>query len=370
MESEEFSGIEKKEYVENFKKSFSYDKLLEAINSVKGLRVLIIGDAVIDVYSYVLPKGRAIKDPILSTEFKSEESFAGGSLAIANHVSSYVDDVKLVTLLGDQNSHTEFILNSLAPNVQLKTFVKKNSPTIVKKRYVDSYRKNKLFKVEYINDQPISKELSEEIVGYLSEELPKVDLVIVLDYNHGFINSGIRKVLTEKSKFVSINSQLNSSNIGYNYISRYGKADFICMNEEEMRLPLMMKFENIEEVIGTFYNKFGHRKFLVTRGKRGCIFFSSGEKYCTPTLVEKVVDTVGAGDAVFAITSLLACGNAEKEMIPFVANCAGGIGANIVGNKEPVSKEKLLKFIRDLYHEAETKGKLIEMIEKLYSEIV
>ena len=360
---------EKKQFIEQIKKKFGHEELLEKINLLKNLKVLVIGDTIIDVYTYVLPKGRAIKDPILSTEFTSEDIFAGGALAVANHVSSYVDCVSMVTLIGDHNSYTEFINQSLSKNIQLKTFVKENSPTIVKKRYIDSYRKNKLFKVEYMNDKPIPKELSEQIKNYLSEELPKYDLVLVLDYNHGFIDNEIKKILQEKSKFLSLNVQTNSANMGYNYVTSYDHSDFICMNEEELRLPLMMKFENIEEVINQFSNKFGHKQFLVTRGKKGCIFSSYGKNYSAPILIEKIVDTVGAGDAVFAIASLLACIKIDEEIIPFIANCAGGLGANIIGNKEPVSKEKLLNFVEKLYYESITKNRLLEMMEKLYDDL-
>ena len=58
-----------------------------------------------------------------------------------------------------------------------------------------------------------------------------------------------------------------------------------------------------------------------------------------------------------------------KEIIPFIANCAGGLGANIIGNKESVNKEKLLNFVEKLYYESVTKTRLLEMMEKLYDEL-
>ena len=59
---------------------------------------------------------------------------------------------------------------------ELKGFVRENSPTTLKKRYVDYYKNNKLFKIEYMNDSPISKDLTEDIVNYLHKELPGYDL--------------------------------------------------------------------------------------------------------------------------------------------------------------------------------------------------
>jgi len=342
--------VDRNQYIKKTKGIISLEELSRNLGSFKNLKVLVIGDSIIDNYVFVWPKGRAVKDPILSTEFILEEKYAGGVLAAANHLCSYVNKINLVTLIGDQNSQLEFIKNSLPENVELKAFVKENSPTTIKKRYIDYHRKNKLFKVEYINDKPISEILSNEIVNYLSTELPKYDLVITTDFGHGFIDNRIRDVLEEKSNFLSIDVQSNSANMGYNYINYYKKPDFIVMNEEELRLPLMMRFEEIDEVIDKFHEKFKYKKFLVTRSKNGCIFFNQGKKYNAPALTDNIVDTVGAGDAVFAITSLFTYLNSKNEIIPFVANSAGGLEANIMGNKEFITKKKLLNFIKEIYN--------------------
>lgn len=332
-------------------REFTLENISQNLDRLKNKSVLCIGDSVIDKYIFVSPKGRAMKDPVLSNRFESEENYAGGVLAVANHLSSYVDKVKLVTLIGDQNSQLEFIKNSLRGNIELKAFTKENSPTITKARYLDFYRGNKLFKVEYMNDSPISEELSNDIEGYLFEELPMYDLTISLDYDHGFMNKKIREILQTKSNFLALNVQLNSSNFGFNYVTRYKNPNFITLNEIEMRLPLMMKFEDIKEVMNKFCKEFGYSQFLVTTGKEGCIFFKNGKKYCHSALTKKVIDTVGAGDAVFALASLFSYLNADNKMIPFISNCAGAIAANILGNKEFVTKDKLLKFVKETYHE-------------------
>ncbi len=337
-----------KKCIETIKNKFNYEEFSKKLDSSKNLRALVIGDSIIDQYVFVLTKGRAIKDPILSTSFKEEESYAGGALATANHLSSYINQIKLVTLIGDQNPQLDFIKNALSKNIELKYFIKENSPTTIKRRYINAWRNNKLFKIEYINDQPISKNLSKEIVDYLSNELPKHDLIIVSDFGHGFINNPIRDVLEEKSPFLSANVQSNSANMGYNYINHYKNLDFIVMNEEELRLPLMMRFEDINEAMFKFYEKFKFEKFLVTMGKEGCLFFNKGELYKGPALIKKVVDTVGTGDAVFSIASLFVYLNTDNEIIPFIANCAGALKSKYMGNKENVSKDKLIKFINEV----------------------
>ena len=127
-----------------------------------------------------------------------------------------------------------------------------------------------------VDDKPIDKDLREEVVNYLDKEIPKYDLVIVADFGHGFIDDTIKRKLEEKSKFLALNVQSNSSNLGYNYFNLYEKSDFISMNEQEMRLPLLKRFEELDEIIKEMHNKFRHNNVLITKGNEGVIFVNKG----------------------------------------------------------------------------------------------
>ncbi len=312
------------------------------------LKVLVIGDTIIDKYVFVRPKGRAIKDPILSVGYVSHESYAGGILAIANHLSDFVDSITLVTLLGDEDIEEEFIKRSLPKNVTFKPFTKPGAPTTKKKRFIDSYRNNKLFKIEYMNDRPISDALTEELLASITEEAGKHDLVVVGDFGHGFLNQKLRQTLCEFDTPLHVNVQSNSSNMGYNYVTQYATPDFLSMDEEELRLPLMRRFEPVEEVVTEFHERFGHPLFLVTVGKKGAIVCEGGSIYKAPAFTTDVVDTVGAGDALFAISSLFVAAGLPARELPLIANAAGAIKVRYMGNKESITKEKLLSYLDGL----------------------
>jgi rfaE bifunctional protein kinase chain/domain len=336
------------EFLQGVQKKYSLSTINALLESMKDLRVCVIGDTIIDHYVYVRPKGRAIKDPILSVEHVGDEKMAGGILAIANHVSDFVGDVTVVTLLGKGDEELDFIKRSVRKNVALQCFTKKDAPTITKKRYVDFTRGNKLFKIEYMNDAPLDQHATREIVSYLKERLPSFDLVIVGDFGHGFINKDIIDVLEDKAKFLAVNVQSNSANMGYNYFHKFKKVDFITFDEDELRLPLQMRFEKVDEVIDRASDLYNLPMFLVTLGKKGSVFVNNRRKIPAPVLTTQVKDTVGAGDALFAITSLFIYANADEGLIPLVANSAGGIAVNIVGNKESVTREKLTGFLKGI----------------------
>ena len=336
-------------FIKQIKSEFTLSYIDKLFSSTQKLNVLIIGDTIIDEYTFVASKGRAVKDPILSTEFKHNEKYAGGILAIANHVSSFVNSITVLTLLGDKEPQLEYVSNSLNKNITLRYFVKENAPTTVKKRYIDAYRNHKLFKVEYINDTPITEKLTEEITTFLKEEASKYDLVLVADFGHGFLNAKIRREIEDKARFLALNVQSNSSNMGYNLFNQYQRADFITMNDDEMRLPFSKRFEEPSSIIKEIQEKLQFNNILLTQGKKGCIYFQNAEVYPAPTLTTSVKDTVGAGDALFSIAALCVFIKAEPELVPFIANVAGGIASNIMGNKESVTRERISTFIADLY---------------------
>jgi len=350
-----------KEYVSKLKSGYSSKELADNLDSLKDIQVLVIGDTIIDEYCFTTLKGRAIKDPILSVEYLYTEKYAGGILAIANHISDYVKKIQIITTIGDRKTNLDFIKNNLKGNISLKYFTKENSFTTVKKRYINKSHGDKLFKVEYMNDMPIKEELEEEIINYLIDEIPKYDLVIVGDFGHGFISEKIIRTIENYSNFLAVNVQTNSANMGFNPIDKYKKVDFAVMNLKEMQYTIRDRFGNYRKLIDKFALKTGFKQFLVTLGGDGCIYNDHGNLYYVPSLSLDIKDTVGAGDAIFAIVSLLHFKNINNALIPFYANAIGGVAIQIIGNKESVTKLRINKFIEELFNECECqKNDLLE----------
>lgn len=341
--------MDKSEYLENIKSEYPLRHIADMISKFRKIKAIVIGDTIIDEYHFTIPKGRAIKDPILSVDYIKDESYLGGILAIANHISNFVDEVKCVTALGDRENKKDFIESAINKNVKLKFFVKEDSPTTVKRRYLNITHKEKLFKVENINDAPISSAVEEEFRDYLKQELPKYELILVGDFGHGLLTDNIIKVIEENSSYLSVNSQCNSANLGFNYVTRYRTPSFVTMDVQELRYAVADRFSGVSTLMNKLFDKAGFSKFLVTMSKEGSGFFNAGEKRFSPAFVMRPQDTVGAGDAVFSITSLFAYCNYDK-IIPFISNCVGGIAVSYMGNKEYITKEELLDFIEKVYN--------------------
>ena len=85
--------MEETVYLERTKKEHSLEQIKKMISQFKKIKTLVIGDTIIDEYHFTIPKGRATKDPILSVDYVRQDKYAGGILAIANHISNFVDEI-------------------------------------------------------------------------------------------------------------------------------------------------------------------------------------------------------------------------------------------------------------------------------------
>ncbi len=274
-------------------------------NRVRDYKVLLVGDGITDEYRYVTPIGKSIKDDTLSTKYDSHrESFHGGVWAAAEHVKGFCSQVDV--MVGDK-----IMLN---------------------RRYVDKTYMRKLFTVHHIHD------LKEPIKEY---DIGSYDLVIVTDFGHGCLTPELIKRLTSEAKFLAVNAQTNSTNFGFNLITKYPRVDFVVIDEIEARLAAHDRDSPIEDVI----LKLGFNKIIVTMGNLGAIGYDHGGFVREDALTDKVVDTIGAGDAFLCVTAPFAKAGLPMRDLVRIGNAAGAIKVGIVGHRTSVNRESLEKYL-------------------------
>lgn len=336
------------DFLAGFRKRFDAEAILADLERLKGLKVLVIGDTIIDEYHYCRPLGKSSKSPTISSILLREEAYAGGVLAIANHLEQFAGRVDLVTCLGAKDERRAMIEEKLAPGVERTYFVRPDGPTPIKRRYLDHYLDIKLFEVTFMNDEPVSGALERSIIAELERKLPQCDLVVVADFGHGMLSTGIIDVLQRSGKYLVVNAQTNSNNYGYNYITKYTRTDYISIDEAELRLPFGAKREPLDGLIDRLQAITHAGEVQITLGQRGSLYRKGKEQWLTPAFATRVKDSVGAGDAVLSITALCAKAGLDPAVIGFVGNCTGALAVEIIGNAHPVYKKDLLKFVKHL----------------------
>lgn len=345
----EIYSAETKAFLHRFTDRYTFQDITDSINTLSDLKVLIVGDSIIDEYHFCTPLGKSAKAQLVVNKYLADEVYSGGVLAVANHVAAVCPKVTLATMLGTENSREEFISQNLRPAIKKKFFYRSDGPTIVKKRYVDHYNNQKLFEINYLNDDYISGTIEDEVIDFLVGEIPRHDVVIVSDFGHGLLSRGVIQAMGKFSEILAVNTQTNAANYGFNFITKYPQPHFVCLAENEARLSLQDKSGHIGTVAQELFRLLGCERLIVTLGKKGSLGIDrSRDRHYTPIFSPKVVDTVGAGDAVFAYTALCSAKNLPLDLTTFVGNVVGALAVQIMGNKESVEKSPLLEFINTL----------------------
>ena len=274
--------------------------LEEILSAASTKRVLFIGEEITDVYHYGKALMRPSKEPIICMERRDSEHFHGGVIASAKHAESFCELVHIVS-----------------------------THRVIKERFIEHAHTRKLFEL-YSGDGSLERPVIPPLDYY--------DVVVVNDYGHGMMTPDmIAHVITE-AKFLAVNVQSNAGNYGYNLATKYPQADYLCLDEQEARLATQNKdgpiIDSVEELACIA------PRVAVTLGREGSIG-TGGVR--VPAYQGDTVDTMGAGDAFFAITSLIAQ-EADMASLLRIGNAAGKLKAQIVGHRKQVTKDALIAF--------------------------
>jgi rfaE bifunctional protein nucleotidyltransferase chain/domain len=337
-------------YLKELRSRVTVDDLKREVKAVESKRCLIIGDTILDEYIYVEPLGKPAKENIIATRYRSREIFAGGAIATANLVGQMCESVDLVTLLGKEDSREDFVRASLNQNVNLVPFYRQDGQTTVKSRLVDPAYVKKLIEVAYISDEALPEAEQAALNGWVAANIANYDAVIVNDFGHGMIDECLVDIVCRKSRFLAVNAQTNSANRGYNLITKYPRADFICIDEPEARLAAVERYAPIETVVREKLEKsIDCHTFVITHGKLGSIVYTpqAGVKRI-PALTGEAIDTIGAGDAFFALAAPLLAAGSDPFLAAFIGNAVGAMKVRIVGQRHQITKPEILKYLSTL----------------------
>jgi len=274
------------------------------LDAAKDLRVLLVGDAIMDEYIYVKTVGKAMKDPALSCEVTSREVFRGGVWATAEHVRNFVGHVDVV--VGNTINWSTRIVEEIYMRKLLTLHETKPYEAI-------------------LNDYPIDD----------------YDLVMACDFGYGSLDTRAIDNLSANAKYLAVNTQTNAVNFGFNVITKYQRADFVVLDELEARLAVHDKESPIEKVI----EKLDYKNIIVTLGTNGAVGYNGRGFERRPAVARKVLDTMGAGDAFLAVTAPFAALGWPMSDLLALGNAAGAAKCSILGHRKSVDRDMLEAYL-------------------------
>lgn len=333
-----------KEYLDIFRKQHNLAEMTDYLDRLQDITVLLVGDAIIDEYCYCSSLGASSKDPVLALLHQGRDSFAGGAAAVANHLAQHVKKVIFCTVLGDDNKE-EYFRSNLAPNVELHTVIRPNAPTVCKSRIVDGYSFQKHLEIYHMAKGNLPDDVAHELETLVESFIPQADMVLAADFGNGCIMLPLAQRLAAQAPWLAVNAQANAGNRGLHTISRYPRVDFASLAGHELTLEFRNSSLSSADMMWELRQKLSAQCILLTEGRNGCAVLTQDDFQRAPSFAANVVDRVGAGDALFSLTSLCAYKNMPTDVIAFLGNIAGSLAVETIGNAKAVGKQAIIKYM-------------------------
>lgn len=321
--------------------------LHQLIQRARNLRVLVIGDYLLDRYHFCTAAGVAGEAPMMSLRSLQQQDFDGGAAVVALHLAGLGAQPILFTSLTDDTAgaQTELRLRSAGVDVQA---IRQRRQPVTKNRYLVDQQK--LLKVDEGAESPLDSRAEEILADKILQAAHGASAVIFTDFGYGTLTAGLlERILPPLRSIVPIlTADISGSRSN---LLQFKGVDLLCPTEREVRQTLNNFTSGLGAVVWDLLHQTSAKQALITLGKQGLLTFdcppelvSAGQRLRSeylPALTGHAIDPLGCGDALLATAGLCLAAGGSLYAAALLGSLAGAIEAEQVGNT-PITADQLL----------------------------
>lgn len=316
---------------------FDAAKIKRTLGKLPGLRILVVGDVIVDEYIACDALGMSQEDPSIVVTPVLKERFVGGAGIVAGHASRLGVETRFISIVGHDET-ADFAASRLQTYGVNATLLRDDSrPTTLKQRFRAGGRT--LLRVSQLKQHDIARDLQSSILQEVTSALPQADLVMFSDFNYGILPQSLVDAICELARTHNVpmvaDSQ-SSSQIGD--ISRYKGMLLLKPTEREARLALRDSNSGLVILAERLRQKTAAKNIVLTLGSEGLLIHATSEEargWITdqlPAFNATPKDTAGAGDSFFVLSSLALVAGADIWQSAYIGALAAACQVGRIGN--------------------------------------
>ncbi|MBS0534419.1 MAG: adenylyltransferase/cytidyltransferase family protein [Proteobacteria bacterium] len=324
----------------------TFDRLRKNLEKFAGQTVHVVGDTIVDSLTYTTMIGGMTKTPTPSVRFDNRVDFIGGAAIVAKHLRAAGAKVTFSTILGD-DPLKDFVLNGLAEDgIDVLPIIDPSRPTTHKNAFVcGDYR---LLKVDAIDNRSITDSQADTIIANLRKIEAKA--VVFSDFRHGIFNRRTIPALTAaipQGAFRVADSQVASR---WGNILEFKGFDLVTPNEREARFSLADQDTGVRPLAAKLHEEAHCKTVILKLGDRGILTCREGKEmdprtfFVVDSFVDRLVDAVGAGDALLAYATLSMLVDESEVSASILGSISAALECEADGNL-PIGPAQVLKKI-------------------------
>lgn len=300
-------------------------KLKEKQKDINNVKILCIGDIILDHYVYGRIERISPEAPIPILINEKEVFHLGGAGNVARNISSLGGQVSLLRLCGNDDASKK--ISKLIKEDNLINDIKfnqKNFETSKKTRFIN--KSAHILRVDHENiNFSLSKVHKKKLLDLLIKKIKSFDLVILSDYNKGFLDSELIKRII---KIANNNRKMILADPKKNDFSIYSGVDMLTPNQKEITDASGKSYLSKEKILffsKKLINNYNIKNILVTRSEKGMLLISREFNKDFNSIAKEIYDVTGAGDTVIAVLSLMRAIGLDYNQSIIAANYAAGL---------------------------------------------
>jgi rfaE bifunctional protein kinase chain/domain/rfaE bifunctional protein nucleotidyltransferase chain/domain len=327
--------------------NITFDDIRAAISGFHGISVHVVGDTIVDSLTHTTKLNSLNKTPTPSVRFNKREDFIGGAAIVASHLAAAGAQVTFTTVMGDDQMR-DFALEQLSSRgVRVNAYIDPTRPTTHKNAFLcDGYR---LLKIDIVDNRPINEKVFRYILTQITNSA--ANALVFSDFRHGiFTSRSIPDMLACSSEEVLwiADSQVASR---WGNILDFKNCDLVTPNESEARFALADQDTGVLPLVGKLQRATKSKAAIMKLGAYGvvvCHALNGKQRFCAiDSFARKVVDPVGAGDALLAYATLALTESSSPVLAAILGSFAAAIECEVEGNM-PVSADEILQRIKEI----------------------
>jgi D-beta-D-heptose 7-phosphate kinase / D-beta-D-heptose 1-phosphate adenosyltransferase len=306
-------------------------ELIELLDRVHAVRVLVLGDLMLDRFIYGSVARVSPEAPIPVLEVSRSVDSAGGAANVARNVAAIGAGVTLIGVTGNDVWAADLREQiATSPNIDAQLIVDFDRPTTVKTRYVADGQQ--MLRADREMRASLSAEAERKILAQFADSLRHADVVVLSDYAKGVLSDRITQAAIQASreagKPVIVDPKAKD-------LRKYTGATILTPNRLELQAACGFDCatdEAVETAARPFLDNDVCAAMVVTRGKDGMSVIAKGEAVVhLRTMARQVFDVSGAGDTAVAAMALGIAAGAGIVSASTLANLAAGIVVGKLG---------------------------------------
>jgi len=304
--------------------------LAAAVRRFATASVLVVGDVMLDRYSYGDVTRISLEAPVPILTIEREVALPGGAGNVVRNLTALGAAAAFISVVGDDQAGQDLTgLIGGHSNVEPWLLVQGGRTTTLKTRLIA--KGQQLLRADREQTDPIPAKLADRLVRIAQDAMAATSVTVLSDYGKGLLTADVPAKLVEAGRKMGRMVIVDPRGTDF---SRYAGADVVMPNRQELADASGMPVDSDAAIVAAaqaLRTRLGFGAVVVTRGNDGMTLVDASGSQHFPAEAAEVYDTSGAGDTALAA---LSAGLAAKLPLPVavrLANLAAGVSVGKVG---------------------------------------